>query len=275
MTIFAGSLAYSDIIIPLQADTAAAAEGFDSTLPAFGADSVLRADIAIHSRGVKGTAQPYSIRNDNNLTITLLAALMLMLVAMAVAKPVIGQKLKEFFSNKSGDDAEAGRQPFFVYLMAAINCLLLAVMTFVLASRTLPENIVERQHLAILAMMCATFIVYFVVKAAVYALVNIVFFGARKSKLWNSCSLAIINFEALLFMPIVMLLVFFNLSTKIAVIGILSVLFLTKILSFYKAWNIFFKEKRACLQIFLYFCALEIMPLLVLGGEVLIIVNKN
>ena len=257
------------------ASTLAAESGFDSTLPAFGADSALRTDIAVHSRGMQGTELPYIIRNDSNLTIVLLAALMLMLVALAAARPVMGQRLKELFSSKEGDDSGLQQQPLFMHLLALINCMLLAVTAFVMASRMLPESFVEKQHLLLVAVLFAVFCTYFIAKFALYTLVNNVFFGTKKSRQWNSCLMTILDFEAVMLMPMVMLLVFSNITTQNAFFYLVLVLFLNKMLAFYKAWCIFFREKSAYMQIFLYFCALEIMPLLALGGEVLINVNEN
>lgn len=44
-------------------------------------------------------------------------------------------------------------------------------------------------------------------------------------------------------------------------------------LSFYKCYAIFFKRSGASLQIFLYFCALEVMPALALWGVLMITDN--
>ncbi len=46
-----------------------------------------------------------------------------------------------------------------------------------------------------------------------------------------------------------------------------------KMLAFYKSYSIFFKRMGASLQIILYFCALELMPLMVLWGVLFITDN--
>ena len=43
--------------------------------------------------------------------------------------------------------------------------------------------------------------------------------------------------------------------------------------AFYKSYSIFFKRMGASLQIILYFCALELMPLMVLWGVLFITDN--
>lgn len=77
--------------------------------------------------------------------------------------------------------------------------------------------------------------------------------------------------EGVLLFPVVMLLTYFNLSLDAAIIYALIVVGLVKILSFYKSYIIFFRGNGSFLQIFLYFCALEVVPLFaLLGGLVLI-----
>ena len=56
------------------------------------------------------------------------------------------------------------------------------------------------------------------------------------------------------------------LSLHAALIYTLIVMLCVKMLAFYKSYSIFFKRMGASLQIILYFCALELMPLMVLWG---------
>ena len=70
-----------------------------------------------------------------------------------------------------------------------------------------------------------------------------------------------------------LLQVYFGLSVEKALVIIVFTLLLGKIMSFYKSWVIFFRQNDFVLQIFLYFCALEIMPLLALWGVLMQIVK--
>jgi hypothetical protein len=55
-----------------------------------------------------------------------------------------------------------------------------------------------------------------------------------------------------------------------AVIYIAIVVILFKLLAFYKTYIIFFHRNGVSLQIILYFCALEIMPLFALWGVLVV-----
>ena len=105
-----------------------------------------------------------------------------------------------------------------------------------------------------------------------YSVVNNIFFGSKKSLQWNKTFLLLVAVEGLLMFPIVMVLVYFGLEVVDMAFFFLFVLFLNKMLVFYKEWGIFFKQNPFGLQFFLYFCALEIVPLLALvgGGQLLL-----
>ena len=67
-----------------------------------------------------------------------------------------------------------------------------------------------------------------------------------------------------------MLQVYFSLSIKTVSIYAIFVIILFKLLTFYKTHIIFFRRKGAFLQNILYFCALEIVPLLSLYGALVL-----
>ena len=101
--------------------------------------------------------------------------------------------------------------------------------------------------------------------------VGSVFFESKKIEQWSKSFLFLIAGEGLLLFPLVMLLSYFDISIRSAVIYTLIVVIFVKILTFYKTYLIFFQKKGLILQNFLYLCALEIVPLLILWGALLLI----
>ena len=71
----------------------------------------------------------------------------------------------------------------------------------------------------------------------------------------------------------VALLTFFDISAISVVYYTIFVLVLVKILTFYRCSIIFFRQNVLYLQIILYFCTLEIVPLIALWGGLSVIVN--
>ena len=80
--------------------------------------------------------------------------------------------------------------------------------------------------------------------------------------------------EGIVLFPLVLLLSYFDLSMESAIIYMAIVLILVKILTFYKCFVIFFRRNSGLLQNILYFCALELTPLLILAGLMVMIVDN-
>ncbi len=119
----------------------------------------------------------------------------------------------------------------------------------------------------------ATFMVYFLAKAWLYDIVNWVFFDDKKKQQWHDTFILFTALEGTLLIPPVLLLAYFSLSVQSGIIYTAFVVIFIKILSLFKAYIIFFEQKSRFLQFFLYFCALEIMPLFYIGG-ILSLINS-
>ena len=74
-------------------------------------------------------------------------------------------------------------------------------------------------------------------------------------------------------LPLIVMMVYYDVPAKITTYYCLAVLFFIKILTFYKCWSIFFRQNGRYLENILYFCALEITPLFALGGLWVMIAN--
>ena len=112
----------------------------------------------------------------------------------------------------------------------------------------------------------AAIVAYFLFKILAYQFVNWVFFDVKKNEQWNKSQLFLTAMEGVVLTPIVMLMVYGDVSLKILLLALIIVVLIVKILTFYKCYLIFFRRFGAFLQIILYFCALEMIPLVVLLG---------
>ena len=70
------------------------------------------------------------------------------------------------------------------------------------------------------------------------------------------------SFEGVLLFPLVLLQIYFSLSLQAAFVYALIVVLFVKMLTLYKSYTIFFKRIAVSLQIILYFCALEMIPMM-------------
>jgi hypothetical protein len=107
-----------------------------------------------------------------------------------------------------------------------------------------------------------------------YTVVNLVFFDGKRNRQWIKSLLFIIALEGLLSMPAVIMGPYFDLPIHKVEIYFVIMLILVKLMTFYKCFIIFFRQNVVGLQIILYLCALEIVPLLALW-EILDITANN
>lgn len=224
--------------------------------------------------GEPGILLPHAAHTDNLLTTSLLLCFILFVIALAASGRSMAQQFKQliFTTYDTDDNLLTGRSPF-LHLLALADCLLLGVCSYLLATERIATHYIVESHFLMVLILTGLFAIYFLLKRTVYSLVNIVFFGGKRTLQWDGIFLFVVSAEAFMLFPLVLLLVYFDLSIENAVYYFSFVLILNKILTFYESWRIFFRQSSGFMQNFLYFCALEITPLLAVGGSWLIIIN--
>ena len=135
------------------------------------------------------------------------------------------------------------------------------------------DTFILSSEYSLLAIFFVTLMVYFAMKALLYTIVNNVFFSPKKNLQFLGSLLFITATEGVCLFPLVLLLAYFEFSMQNAILYCIFILSLAKILTFYKTYIIFFKQNKLFLQIILYFCALEIVPLVMLWSGLLGITN--
>ena len=110
-------------------------------------------------------------------------------------------------------------------------------------------------------------------KAVAYSVTGWVFFDRRRNDLWMKSFLFLLAMEGVCIFPIVMLRAYFDMPVHTTLLSTAIVLGIFKLLSLYKSYLIFFRNGGHSLQIFLYFCTLELAPLAALIGSLTMIAN--
>ena len=264
--------------VPSEALTALLAPADSSTYTLPGIESLLPPDTtlfysAIPLQGEIGTLPPYSVSADNAITLLFLSAIVLMLVTLARQKWFIVAKTREFFLTTHNDDYDVLTASVSRYLpLLLLNSLLLGVGLFIVAGRDLP-SVLQLPPIAIVVVLAVVLLLYLFLKYILYGLVNNVFFGSKKNVQWGQAFLYVTVLEGLIMLPLIVMMVYYDVPAKITTYYCLAVLFFIKILTFYKCWSIFFRQNGRYLENILYFCALEITPLFALGGLWVMIAN--
>ena len=258
-----------------------ATSGLDVSLPQYYRESFFAKDSLLHPEltggrfGIAGDPVPYTVRNDNAITCMLIFCFVMALVSFAHSRQYILRQLKDFFyiprSSNPNDEDPSNRFQLFLSLQ---TCLLLAITYFFYITHYVTDTFVLDTPYEIIGIFFGVFIAYLIAKNIVYTIVNNVFFSSKKNRHWIWTLTFITALEGIALFPAVMLQVYFNLPMQNVVYYFIFILVLTKILTFYKCWVIFFRQISVYLQIILYLCALEIIPLLSLVGILVLITDR-
>lgn len=244
----------------------------------FGKDTLFNRELTGVRYGVPGDPVPYSVRNDDIITGLLLACFVLTLFSLGRLRFFIFRQVKNFFriphSESTSDLTETTSEFRFQFFQAFLTCLLWALLCFIYVHERVADTFIldTQYHLILIFLGC--FVAYFLLKGALYSIVNWTFFDKKKNEQWMKSQLFLTAMTGLLLFPFVMLLSYFNFSLQSAIVSVGVVLIFVKILTLYKSIVIFFRQKAAFMQFFLYFCTLEIIPLLGLAATLTLIVDK-
>ena len=241
-----------------------AGKGFFSHLDSLGKQTTLQES----TMGVAGVQLPYKVRGDSAISILLIACFVVFILSTSRSLGYLTRQLKNFFfptHNDSSENGAASVMPFLFFLMF-VDCLTLAIGSHILATDILDAHFRLNSDILVIGAFFGLFVLYFAVKDLLYRLTNAVFFDSKRNLQMTRAFTFLAAAEGVLLFPMVLLLVYFDLTEKKAIYYFIVVLILNKILSFYKGWDIFFRQNGGTLQTFLYFCALELVPLLAFGG---------
>lgn len=226
------------------------------------------------TEGELGTPRPYSVHHDDVLTVLLLVCSVLLLVVIGSSLRTVKNLFKEFFFPSAAEDNDVPTGiSSLLFFLCMTTCVIVALCSFIYVNSEMAGFFVIDSPIAIVGIFFAASVVYLLLKWLVYGIVNNVLFGGNKSLQWSRSFFFVTALEGMLLFPLPLMVVYFRLSVEKGFYYFIFVLVLCKILTFFKSRNIFFRQKILFLQNILYFCALEIMPLLAFSGAWLILAH--
>ncbi|MDR0893050.1 MAG: DUF4271 domain-containing protein [Mediterranea sp.] len=219
--------------------------------------------------GVAGSPLPYSPRTDNVIALTLVVCLALTAIALARSKGFLSQQVKDFVQHRERtsifDNSTAGDMRYLMVLIVQ-TCILSGItafnVSFAGSHPTLPAG--SHTPLLLLALCVGSCIVYFLLKWVVYMFLGWIFFDNSLTKNWLESYSTLIYYTGFILFPFVLCQIYLGLEpTRLLIIAAI-ILILAKILMFYKWLKLFFGRLGSLFPLILYFCALEILPCLLL-----------
>ena len=241
----------------------------------FSKDTLFHPELEAGRYGVVGDPIPYVIGNDNIISSLLIASFVITMLTVSFCRNFIFRQIKDFLYIPKSDNVHHATSSEFKALtfFTTLTALMLSLLYFFYAKTFIADTFILTDEYILIGIIFGIILGYFFVKAVVYTFVNLTFFPGKKNRQWIEIYLFLTVIEGMLLFPSVLLLSYFDIDPKYIIYYFIFVLFLVKIGTFYKSFIIFFKQKDLYLQIILYFCALEIIPLLALWGGLRFLIN--
>ena len=217
--------------------------------------------------GFEGTPIPYSPRTDDAIALTLLACFFLSSIALARGKKFLSQQVKDFVLHRERTsifDSSTAADMRYLLVLVVQTCVLSGITFFNYFHDTSPALMNSVSPLLLLGIYVGSCLAYFLLKWLLYMLIGWTFFDKNRTNIWLESYSTLIYYAGFALFPFVLFLVYFDLSlTNLLIIGTIILIF-AKILMFYKWIKLFFHQFGALFLLILYFCALEIVPCLLL-----------
>lgn len=223
--------------------------------------------ITVKPTGIAGDPVPYLFRNDNFVTITLLLSFILVVWVTSRSRHYLHEQIKDFFHERERENmftertqTELRGQIFLIFQ----TCFVLGILFFDFTQEKQIEVFNQVSPYKILSTSVGICSLYYLLKVAIYAFVNSIFFERKKCERWSETYMVNVLALGLALLPVTLLVVYFDLSFKSLSVIFICLLVLDKILLLYKSSRIFFNYPWGWIHLFLYFCTLEVAPILIL-----------
>ena len=240
----------------------------------FVGDTLYYQEVDAGDYGVLGTPLAHMAVHDDLITLLLLGCLLFFCFTLSHFWDFFTRQTEALFYSRKSEQAEGTGIEFQIMLgLLAVSCLVCSILYYLYVMAFVSETHILSSDYLLLAVFFGVIVAYHALHFLLYHIVNITFFDKRMNRKFLTSNLFLSGMVGILLLPGIFLLAHYGFTALSMVIYAGFVLFLVKILSFYKSYNIFFKRNVFFLQIILYFCALEIIPLVMLIGGLSAIVD--
>ena len=208
---------------------------------------------------------------NNLLACGILACTFLLTIILSDRKRYLSLLLKEFFLPR-GNTIEGVRTTSIIYSRIFMYVIGLASTALLLALYASEKSMSTAGYGMLWIFSGAVILLFYLLKILLFAITNRIFFDSTTTKTWEQgyACWSILSGIPLYLLAIIS--VFFNLPSQ-AILSFLTILIaLLEMCLLYKAFHIFSTKKYGILQIFIYLCTLELMPLLVAAKALVLFV---
>lgn len=217
--------------------------------------------------GLQGTQIPYRLNADNGGTALLFLCFFLSAYVLTNGKRFLLQQLKDFQNVKErGNLFNNSTATDFKYRVILLfqTSVLLGICFFDYFHDSIPELLIRVPSYIVLGTNILICVLYYLLKWLIYSFSGWIFFDKARTTIWLEAYSTILYYFGFTLFPLVLLMVYFDLSASILLPLELFFIIFAKIMMFYKWIKLFFHQFSGLFLLILYFCALEIVPCLLL-----------
>ncbi len=228
-------------------------------------------------QGMVGEVIPYQLRSDWMVTTLIFICFILISYVLMRGSKYIENQFTSFFSQKERNglfNVSTSSEVRYKIVLVIQTCMLSGFCIYDYFSDVNLYLFSIIPHYLLLILFIVEVALYVLIKWLAYTYVNWIFFYKIKRKIWIDSFFSVIVWCGFLLFPIVLLIIYFDLYPQISAYLLLIVIIIAKILLFYKCFSNFFNKFYGIFHLILYFCALEIVPDLLLWKGI-ILANKS
>ena len=242
----------------------------------FSNDSLYHPELNGERFGVAGDPVPETLHNDSLITGLLLLCFLLITFTFSRISDFIIRQTKNFFYTQKGEHSitETGNEIKLQVIFIGITSIVYALLYYLYTINFVADTFNVPTEYALLGIFFGCFTAFFALRFLLYTIVNTIMFDGSRNKKFLTSILFVSAVEGVMLYPAVLLMTYFQFPIQNVIYYCTFVLIFIKILTFYKTYAIFFRQNEFYVQIILYFCALEIVPLFALWGGLVLIVNQ-
>ena len=243
----------------------------------FSKDTLFHPELPVSRYGTAGEPVPYTVRNNDAVTILLILSFMVVMIFYSRMREFISRQTRRFFYPGSSDVFDFGQtsgEIWFQLFLLLLDAIAVTLLFNMYTIRYIGTTFAVPSHYYLIGLFLALTLLYFGGKFLLCSLVNLTFFDSKRNGQWIASLLYISMLEAVLIFPIMLVDGYFEVDPQNVEIYFIIVLVVVKILTIYKCYTIFFRQNVVYLQIILYFCALELVPMALLWGTLNVTANS-
>lgn len=213
--------------------------------------------------GLEGTPILYSPRLDDGVALLFLCSFLLSAYVLARSRKFLALLGKDFVFHRERNSIFAtstGTDMRYLLLLVLQTCVMTALYLFNYFIDVKPELGQWVPSFVLLGSYIIFFLLYVILKWFIYSFLGWIFLDSGRTTIWIGAYFTLLYYLGFSLFLFNLFLVYFDLQPGTTIAIGLFLLFLTKVLMFYKGLKLFCSNLYGCFLLFLYFCALEIMP---------------